>query len=99
VDQPVTSIADLGAKLSQSNDYYACVASKYFKYFTGIETNLQDIGDPLRPVLSADDLYYRNTVIGMGQRLKTSQNLQQLIREILASPAYQRDGYRDVKSN
>lgn len=96
VDQPLTSIADLGTKLAASNDFYACVASKYFRYFTGIQVNLADLGDPLSPRLSAADLAYRNQVIQMGQRLKTSQNLQSLIRDIISSPTYQRDAYRDV---
>jgi hypothetical protein len=94
VNQAVTSIADLGSQIAQTNDYYACVASKYFKYFTGITANLQDIGDTTLPSISAADTYYRNLVIGWGQNLKSSQNLQTLIRDILSSKPYQTESFR-----
>jgi hypothetical protein len=94
VNQPVTSIADLGAQIALTNDFYACTASKYFKYFTGITVNLQDIGDTSLPTLSASDLYYRNLVISLGQGLKSSQNLQTLIHDILSSTPYSTESFR-----
>jgi hypothetical protein len=93
-DTAVTSIADLGNKIAQTNDFYACTAAKYFKYFTGITANLQDIGDPGLAPLTPADLYYRNLVIKMGQNLKSKKNLQSLIRDILSSAPYQRESLR-----
>jgi hypothetical protein len=93
-DSPVVSIADLGSKIAQTNDFYACAAARYFKYFTGITANLQDIGDSALPPLTSADLYYRNLVIQMGQNLKAKKNLQSLIREILSSAPYQRESLR-----
>jgi hypothetical protein len=93
-DVPVTSIADLGAKMAATNDFYACTASRYFRYFTGINANLQDIGDTSRPPLSTADLYYRNLVIQFGLDLKSSQNLQTLIRDILSSAPYKKSSLR-----
>jgi hypothetical protein len=90
VDRAVSSIADLGSAIADTNDFYACVASRYYKFFTGITANLQDIGDPGIPAMTSGDLFYRNEVIRLGQDLKTSQNLQSLIREILSSDVYQR---------
>lgn len=96
-DVPVSSIADLGAQIANTNDFYACTAARYYKFFTGITVNLQDIGDPSQPTLTTGDLFYRNIVIKMGQNLKTSQNLPSLIREILSSDAYQRAANRGTQ--
>lgn len=94
VDRSVTGIADLGTKISETDDYYACVASKYFYFFTGIKVNLQDSGDSSLPPLSSADIAYRNSVIQMGQSLKSHQNLQTLIRDILSSSHYQTQSNR-----
>jgi hypothetical protein len=90
IDQPVDSIAALGSAIANTNDFYACVASRYYKFFTGITANLQDAGDPALPAMTSGDLFYRNEVIRMGNNLKSSQNLQTLIREIMSSDVYQR---------
>ena len=90
VNQNLSSIQDFGNALATSNDLYVCTASRYFKFFTGIEANLNDIGDVTKPALTADELKYRNQVIALGLELKTSQNLRQLIQKILSSDTYRR---------
>jgi hypothetical protein len=90
IDRAISSIADLGTAISETNDFYACVAAKYYKFFTGITANLQDVGDPNLPALTVGDKFYRDEVIRLGQDLKSSQNLPALIREIISSDAYQR---------
>ncbi len=97
IDRSVTSMGDLGQKISETEDYYACIASKYFQYFTGIKANLQDAGDNTLPTLSAGDQVYRDRVIQLGKSLKTSQNIQSLIREIISSDSYKRASNRDSK--
>ncbi len=94
IDAPVSSIADLGTQIAATEDYYACAASKYFHFFTGIKANLRDGGDTSQPALSAGDQYYRNEVIRLGKNLKTSQNFQSLIREILMTETYQKASLR-----
>lgn len=94
IDRAVTSIADLGQKISEGNDFYACTAARYYKFFTGINVNLQDAGDSTLPALTAGDVYYRNQVIQLGQSLKTSQNLKTLIQEIMSLDVYKRASNR-----
>ena len=94
IEQPVSSLAELGTQISQTNDFYACLASRYFHYFTGINASLQDIGDTSLPALSSSDLYYRNLVLGFGSRLKASQDLPSLIRDILSSAPYRSQSFR-----
>ncbi len=81
---------------ANSNDLYVCAASKYLKFFTGIEVNLQDPGDPRLPAISAADAHYRDIAVDLGLKLKSSQSLRSLIRDILSSNLYQKRGMRDV---
>ena len=92
----VDGLAQLGTALSQSNDLYVCAASRYLKYFTGIEVNLQDPTDSRFPALSADDLHYRDVAVQLGLSLKKHQSLTQLIKEIMSSNLYQKQSMRDV---
>lgn len=90
VSQDVGNLGALGQAIAQTDDFYVCRASQYFQYFTGIQVNLQDIGDASKPALSKTELDLRNIVIQLGLDLKKTQSLQLLIREILESDAYQR---------
>lgn len=90
VNEPVRSIAELGSAFAANNDMYVCAASRYFKFFTGIEVNLNDIGDTNKPVMTAAEIKYRDQVIAMGLELKTTQNLRTLIQRILSSDIYRR---------
>ena len=83
-------MANLGAALANTNDLYVCAASRYYQLFTGIKVNLQDIGDPAKPALSATDLTFRNEVIRLGLALKNHQSLRQLIADILKLDTYKR---------
>ena len=88
IDQNLTGIPDLGAKLAQSNDLPVCFAAKYYKAFTGIEVNLSDLGNPNVPALSEGEVYHRNKVINLGLALKSHKSLRKLIRSIIHSNAF-----------
>lgn len=90
INQNLSNIQDLGNAFAANDDMYVCAAARYFKFFTGIDVNLNDIGDTSRPALTADEIKYRNTVIGLGLELKTTQSLRELIRKILSSETYRR---------
>jgi hypothetical protein len=93
----IDGLQKMGDWMAQnSNDLYICAASRYMKFFTGIEINLQDPGDPRYPSLSADDQYYKSKAIEFGMNLKTSQSLRGLIRDIISSDIYQKRGMRDL---
>ena len=56
---------------SGNNDFYVCAASRYFHYFTGINPNLADVGDPANLIiLSTAEKYYRDMVISFGALLQ-----------------------------
>ena len=84
----VDGLTQLGQAIANTNDLYTCAASRYFEFFTGITVSLQDVGDPRFVPLTQDDLEYRSIVHQLGISLKTHQNLQQLIREIISLPLY-----------
>jgi hypothetical protein len=88
VNQDVLGLAQLGSEISNLDDFYACAASRYFHYFTGVQVSLQDIGDPDLAVLTPTEKYYRDRVIKLGQDLKQHQNLLSLIQAILTSDMY-----------
>ncbi|MCB9024868.1 MAG: hypothetical protein H6625_01000 [Bdellovibrionaceae bacterium] len=89
IDQKLTSVTDLGDKLAEQDDVYVCLASRYYEYFTGIKTNVADIGDSsLEYKLTDADLKHRNLVIKLGQELKEHQNSMTLIENILKLPIY-----------
>lgn len=89
VQEPdIKSLDDLGTIFSSKDDMYACLAKRYFKYFTGIETQIGDINDPDHRVLNAKEIKYRNIVIGLGKELKGHQDPKKTIYKILQLPEY-----------
>ena len=89
INQEVNSVADLALKLSEHEDIYICAASRYYEYFTGIKTQIGDIGDSsLGYDLTEADLLHRNTVIALGKKLKEHNNTRQLIEDIFNLPQY-----------
>ncbi len=91
VDKPLTGITDLGAKIAQTDDYYICLARRYYSYFLGIDVNTGDISDPAAGItLGANAQIHRNNVIVLGKSLRTSQSLPQLIKDILKLANYRK---------
>jgi hypothetical protein len=93
IDLNINGIVQLGSEIAAQDDFYACVASKYYKYFTGISVNLENLevraqANPTAASLNTDQLYHRNQVIALGQSLKTSTSLKSLILEIINSQAF-----------
>lgn len=87
VTQPVTSNIDLGQKLAQSNDFYRCVAKRYYEFFTGFRVNLTK-ANIIPESDTATAKYHRAQVYSLGAKLKSTQNLNLLIKDILASNAF-----------
>ena len=85
IDEPVSGISNLGAKILAQDDFYICLAKRYYEYFTGVSANVRDLRGQtlLEPAAS-----HRQTVIDMGLRLKNHRDLKQTIREIFGSPAF-----------
>ncbi len=89
VSVDTTNVADLGAKIADTNDFYVCMAKKYYQYFTGINANLSDPGLYSVP---AGEAAHRTAVINMGTNLKSNQKLKELFRAIFNSNGFKYPG-------
>jgi hypothetical protein len=95
VNEKVDSPTALGAKMSQQIEPYLCAATRYYRFFTGIDVNFTDPGAsplPLRP----DDAVHYNYILNMTKDLVNAdqsgqfhpKNMSALIEAILRSPQY-----------
>ena len=95
VNQPVTSLASLGAEIARQDDFYACAAKRYYNYFVGVDVDLaelyEDGGKPI--TLTPKDTFHRENVIGLGTTLKTRQSTRALIEAIFRLPSYRRTDF------
>jgi hypothetical protein len=89
----LSGASSLGNYLKDLDDVYVCAAKRYYEFFTGIDVPIYDFADPTMPPASSDELYHRNFVIKMGKELKASQNVQDLIKEIISSEQYKKQGF------
>jgi hypothetical protein len=90
--QMVNGLPALAAELSVQDQFYACIASKYYKFLTGISVNLDDLNGT-GTTLSSGAQFHRQKVIDLGQSLKASSNtpgaaLNALILSIVGSDAF-----------
>lgn len=88
----VSSVSDLGRQIASQDDYYICLAKRYYQYFLGINVNSGDLKDPAQIIISNQmnelDHKHRETVIQLGIKLKNHQNLKTLISDILNLDSY-----------
>ncbi len=84
-----TGIPALGQALANRDDLYVCAAKRYFRFLTGIDTDLRDDSDPLNPLdLSPSEKKYRSRVIELGRQLKQDQSARELFKRIISSPTF-----------
>lgn len=88
ISTSVNGVEALAQEILQQDDFYICAAKRYYEYFTGIGVFIGDIGDPSSPKLSAADISRRDLVIQLGLSLKKTDNLRQLIKDILSLDHY-----------
>lgn len=98
IDVPLNSIQDLGNTISSLDDYYVCLAKKYFQHFTGISVHIKD------PAFRSDAFYsdpkfreLRDYVVDLGLDLKSHGSTKQTIGRILRSPYYSSPHYQTQK--
>lgn len=98
VNKSVVGVQGLGVAMSQTDDFYACAAKRYFEFFTGMDVPLFDRTDPnnaqLNKKLVGENLEARLFVEKLGQSLKSHQSLKQLIKEIIRSDYYKQVNLR-----
>jgi len=82
-----SSLADLGNHFASGNDFYLCAAKRYYQFFTGINVDLTE------PAKASLDKYHQDLVVSLGQKLKSTQSVRTLIRDIIASEPFQTRNY------
>lgn len=88
------NMSELGKAIAQTDDFYTCIAKKYYEHFTGIKASLADIQDPFSPIKLSDvELKNREKVIALGQELKKTKSTYKLIESILQSDFYRKEAY------
>lgn len=88
-NEPKKAFKELGEYLANNlDDSYACLVSKYFTHFTGLEVSFFDPGDPDAPQLDSRQLAIQNYIVNLGKRLKTDGRLKDIILDIVSSDLY-----------
>ncbi len=99
IDRPVTGIAQLGAAMAETKDYYYCAAKRYFEYFTGITVALYDRSNPaneeLNKKLSTEAYEDRKFVEALGEELQRNQSVRHMVKQIMSSKYYRDVNYRE----
>lgn len=94
----VDNLEKLGSALTQTADYYACAAKRYFEYFTNNKIELYDPYDPSNSSLISSQTILnqnmRSFVIALGKELKSKEgNLKNLIKRIFESDYYSQGNF------
>jgi hypothetical protein len=97
IDQPVNNLNELGIALSNTDDYYACAAKRYFEKFTGVAINLYDPNDVDNTSViegqNERDIEFRRFVLALGQELKAGGSLKNMVKRILESDYYKQSDF------
>lgn len=86
--EPQKAFSELGQYLAGMDDTYACLASKYFDWFTGHKVELHDPGELNSSALDAAQRQHLAYIKKLGAELKGHQNLKQTFLDIIASPYF-----------
>ena len=92
VQEPVSSLEMIGAKLAGGNDLYLCAAKRYYKFFTGVDVDLT------QPAKAELDLYHQNLVVNLGKTLKDKQSVREVLKGIFASEPFRTRNYLTERS-
>ncbi len=90
IKMPISSFAQVGIEFAKLDDFYACAAKRYYKYFTGVDVPLGE--QPSDPIERA----HLDTVKALGQQLKSdpNQSLKSLVSNIFKTEAFQSRNFR-----
>jgi hypothetical protein len=100
INKPFNDFNQLAENMLETDDYYSCVAKKYYEHFTGVSASLADINDPFSNIiLNEQDLFHRNKVIELGKELRKNKDPMSLIKSIFNSKVYQQKGFTILGDN
>lgn len=83
----------LGEAIANLDDYYVCASKRYFEFFTGHKVIIEDITAPNATKLNDKQVRLRNFTIDMGKKLRQSQKVRDIIKQIIASDFYKSSDY------
>ena len=85
INTSVTNLASLGEAMAQTDDLYICTVKKYYKALTGLEVSLSDPGNINSLPLTAEHQAQHQKVIQLGLKLKETQKIKDILRDIISS--------------
>jgi hypothetical protein len=97
ISEKVDSLQGLGEALARTDDFYICMAKKYFEFFTGVSVDVQLKNKSEK---FDQDKYlqgHKDFVVQLGLDLKKEQSLKNILRKIIDSPFYKDSSYGVVK--
>ncbi len=90
-DLAVTSIADIGLKISESNDFYLCAAKRYYQFFTGVNVALSALNE--KSSTYQIDKLHQDFVVSLGETLKQTQSVRSTFSKIFKSDIFKDRNY------
>lgn len=87
IKTPVNNLNELGTQLANSDDFYRCVAKRYYNFFTGYDVNLAERNVP-EASNTKEAKFHRAKVYALAASLKKSQSMTQMIKEIFSTEAF-----------
>ncbi len=89
ISQSFDGVKGLGQLIANLDDFYICAAKRHYRFLTGIDVDISDLGDPSNPVvLSKAEMLKRDLVRKLGLELKSHQSLRNLIKAIIERPEF-----------
>jgi len=83
-----SAFTQLANYMSQIDDPYVCLTSRYFEFFTGIPVNFGDPGDPDTLPPNPREKILKSYVHSLGKDLRKTGNLRQTIMKIISSEMF-----------
>lgn len=99
MDDQFKSFSDLGEYLKDLDDVYACFASKYLNYLTGVKINPYDPGSLTAPKLSTREAELYRWLQSLSKDFKQHQSAKLLIQDIVSSEIFVDPQYGKIPKN
>lgn len=91
VNEKVNSIQELGQAIAKTDDFYICMAKRYFEFFTGVSVDINNLQDA--ELKNKSLAAHKNFVVQLGLDLKKDQSLKNTLGKIIDSEFYKDSSY------
>ncbi|GEM_PF-1385288 len=89
VNLAFTSLEQLGQRISSRPEFYRCAAKRYYKYFTGVDVNLNAV--ELEPLSKAHQDFVLNR---LATELQRTQSFRSMMKVLFESDIYRTRNYQ-----